>query len=77
MYSSDHNEKLSTMKNLIIKNLDKIKDNGSDPHSKSKAAYISKQERAVNDIADRYEEAKQIADKTFDIVEGQLAKLEE
>ena len=39
-------------------------------------SYQEKQERKIQDISDRYEEAKQIADKTFEIVEGQLQKLE-
>ena len=39
-------------------------------------SYQEKQERKIQEITDRYEEAKQIADKTFEIVEGQLQKLE-
>jgi cell division protein FtsX len=38
--------------------------------------YQNKQEKKMSEIQDRYEEAKQIADKTFEIVEGQLSKLE-
>jgi len=71
---NDHNEKLSTMKSLILKNLEKMKNHGMG--GKSKSEYISKQEKTVNEISDRYEEAKQIADKTFEIVENQLSKLE-
>lgn len=71
---SDHNEKLSTMKGLILKNLEKMK---SPVGTKAKNEYVSKQEKTINDITDRYEEAKHIADKTFEIVEGQLTKFEE
>lgn len=73
-FKSDHNEKLSTMKTLILKNLEKMKSPG--PGGKGKSEYTSRQEKTVNEITDRYEEAKQIADKTFEIVEGQLTKLE-
>jgi hypothetical protein len=69
---SDHNEKLNTMKGMILQNLEKMKKVGG----KTKQDYRQKQDKRTQEIVDRYEEAKQIADKTFEIVEGQLTKLE-
>lgn len=69
---SDHNEKLNTMKGMILQNLEKMKKVGG----KTKQEYNQKQDKKMQEIVDRYEEAKQIADKTFEIVEGQLSKLE-
>ena len=69
---SDHNEKLNTMKGMILQNLEKMKKVGG----KTKQDYHQKQDKRMQEIVDRYEEAKQIADKTFEIVEGQLTKLE-
>ncbi|CAI2377527.1 unnamed protein product [Moneuplotes crassus] len=67
-----NNEKLMTMRALIVKNLELIKDKGAKISKDQK----EKQEKRIQEISDRYEEAKQIANKTFEIVEGQLQKLE-
>lgn len=64
------------MKNLILKNLEKIKGVEAGSNVRNKPGALNQQEQEVDELADRFEEARQIADKTFDIVEGQLNKLE-